>query len=321
MFLALAGGVGGAKLARGLVRVLAPEDLLIAVNTGDDFEHLGLYISPDLDTVTYTLAGRENPETGWGLAGEAWRFMEALAELGGEAWFRLGDRDLATHIERTRRLRAGDSLSSITEDFCRRFGIAHRVVPMSDDPVRTVVETEIGRLSFQDYFVRHKSAPSVSGLEFDGHDTASPNPALREALQSDDLSAIILCPSNPFLSIMPILAVPGVRRALEQRRAPLVAVSPIIAGKALKGPAAEVMRGLGHDPSAAGVAEVYGGLLDGLVIDTVDTDSADAIAAAGPEVSVTDTVMKNAAGSERLAEQVVAFARTITPRASRANPA
>jgi LPPG:FO 2-phospho-L-lactate transferase len=300
-----------------LIRVLAPEDLLIAVNTGDDFEHLGLHVSPDLDTVMYTLAGRENPKTGWGLAGETWQFMDALGELGGETWFKLGDRDLATHVERTRRLHAGESLSAITGDFCRRSGIAHRVVPMSDDPVRTVVETDIGRLSFQDYFVRHKSAPKVSGIEFDGQDAATPNPMFLGALDGEDLHAIIICPSNPFLSIMPILAVPGVRRALEQRRAPVVAVSPIIGGKALKGPAAEVMRGFGHDASAGGVAEIYGALLDGLVIDTVDVQAAAEIERDGPRVLATDTVMKNAADSARLADQVVAFARTLAPRASR----
>lgn len=319
MILALAGGVGGAKLARGLVKVLAPEDLLIAVNTGDDFEHLGLHVSPDLDTVMYTLAGRENPETGWGLAGETWQFMDALAGLGGETWFRLGDRDLATHVERTRRLHAGESLTSITDDFCRRSGVAHPVVPMSDDPVRTVVETEMGRLSFQDYFVRHKSAPRVTNLEFDGQQRASPTPAFREALERTDLSAIIICPSNPYLSIMPILAVPGVRAALEQRRAPVVAVSPIIGGKALKGPAAAVMRSLGHDASAEGVAGIYGELLDGLMIDTVDAEAAAAIERDGPRVMVTDTVMKNAADSARLAEQAVKFARTLTPPASRTN--
>lgn len=313
MILSLAGGVGGAKLARGLVKVLAPDDLLIAVNTGDDFEHLGLHVSPDIDTVMYTLAGRENPETGWGLAGETWQFMESLEALGGETWFRLGDRDLATHIERTRRLHAGEPLSAITEDFCRRFGIAHRVVPMSDDPIRTVVDTEIGRLSFQDYFVRHQSAPRVNGVEFDGHGAATLNPAFREVLASADLTAIIICPSNPFLSIMPILAVPGVRHALEQRKAPVVAVSPIIGGKALKGPAAEVMRGLGHDASAAGVARIYGALLDGLMIDTVDADAAAAIERDGTRVMVTNTVMKNAAGSAALAEHALTFARNLAP--------
>jgi len=317
VFLALAGGVGGAKLARGLVQVLAPEDLLIVVNTGDDFEHLGLHVSPDLDTVIYTLAGRENPKTGWGLAGETWQFMDALANLGGETWFQLGDRDLATHVERTRRLHTGDTLSQVTEDFCRCFGIAHPVAPMTEDRFRTIVETDIGRLTFQDYFVRHKGAPKVREITFDGQDAAKPNPAFRDTLQSDDLSGIILCPSNPFLSIMPILAVPGVRRALEQRRAPLVAISPIIGGKALKGPAAEVMRGLGHDASAAGVAEVYGGLLDGLVIDTVDAQAAVVIERDGPRVMVTDTVMRNVGDSARLAKQAVTFAHSLSPRAVR----
>jgi len=319
VFVALAGGVGGAKLARGLVKVLAPEDLLIAVNTGDDFEHLGLHISPDIDTVTYTLAGRENPETGWGLTGETWQFMDALRGLGGETWFQHGDRDLATHVERTRRLRSGDTLSQVTKEFCERFGITHPVVPMTDDRFRTIVETDIGRLSFQDYFVRHKGVPTVAEIQFDGQPTVAPNPEFYDALRSGDLTGIILCPSNPFLSIMPILAVPGIRRALEQRRAPLVAVSPIIGGKALKGPAAEVMRSLGHEASSSGIAEVYGDLLDGLVIDTIDAAAAPAIERDGPRVLVTDSVMKDVDDSTRLAEQTVAFVRDLAPRVGRVN--
>lgn len=316
MFLAFAGGVGGAKLARGLVEVLAPEELFIAVNTGDDFEHLGLHVSPDLDTVMYTLADCQNPETGWGQAGETWQFMDALKRLGGETWFLLGDRDLATHIERTRRLGAGDTLSDITADFCRRLGINHAVVPATDQPVRTVVTTDVGRLSFQDYFVRHKGAPKVIDIAFDGRRDATPNTRLQTLLDDDALEGIILCPSNPFLSVMPILSVPGIRPALEGRRVPLVAVSPIVGGKAIKGPAADIMRSFEIEVSAAGIAKVYGDLLDGLIIDTVDADLAETIANGGPEVLVTDTVMNSVADSTDLAHAAVSFARSLAPRVS-----
>lgn len=308
MFVALAGGVGGAKLARGLADLLTPENLMVVVNTGDDFEHLGLSISPDIDTVMYTLAGLNNPVTGWGLAGETWQFMEALALLGGETWFKLGDRDLATHVERTWRLRSGESLTRVTRSQCKRLGVRHRVVPMTDDPLRTFVRTEIGRLSFQDYFVRHQCRPAVTAIEFDGEDKAEPNVGVLDALGDDRLAAIVICPSNPFLSIMPILALAGMRKALDECAAPIIAVSPIIGGRAIKGPAADVMRRLGHVPSAKGVAQIYGALLDGLVIDEEDARLAGEIAALGLKVKVTDTIMRDATGSARLAADVIAFA-------------
>jgi LPPG:FO 2-phospho-L-lactate transferase len=310
--LAFAGGVGGAKLARGLAMILAPDALTVAVNTGDDFEHLGLHVSPDLDTVMYTLAGRNDQETGWGLAGETWRFMEALEALGGETWFKLGDQDLATHIERTRLLAEGRTLSEVTGVLAARFGIDHAIVPMSDDPVRTMLDTDQGRLAFQDYFVRLRATPEVSGIDFAGSANAAPSAPLAAALASDRLAAIVLCPSNPVLSILPILDVPGVRALIGDRRVPLVAISPIIGGKAVKGPAVAVMRSLGHEASAAGVAAFYRDLaLDGLVIDRVDAADAELIEAAGTKVLITDALMRDADDSARLAGEVLAFAATL----------
>ena len=227
MLMALAGGVGGAKLAAGLERVLG-DGLSVVVNTGDDFEHLGLAISPDLDTVMYTVAGLNNPVTGWGLAGETWEFMAMLERLGGESWFRLGDGDLAVHVERTRRLGAGESLSSVTAALCARLGIRCRIVPMSDDPVRTVVLTEGGEMPFQDYFVRLRCEPRVRGLRFDGAQLASMSEGFAGTLDSAALAGIVFCPSNPYLSIDPILALNGVDARLRTRRAPAVAVSPIV---------------------------------------------------------------------------------------------
>jgi len=305
---ALSGGVGGAKLALGLYRTLPPARLMVVCNTGDDFEHLGLSISPDLDTVLYTLAGIANPETGWGRANETWTFMQALEQLGGETWFRLGDADLAMHIERTRRLAAGESLSAISDDFCRRLAVHARVVPMCDEPVRTMVQTENGILPFQRYFVERRCAPKVTGFEFRGASEASPTPALCQALESERLEAVVICPSNPFISIDPILAVPGLRAAIAGCRAPVVAVSPIIGGRAVKGPTAKMMAELGVPTSARAVAEHYGDLLDGCVLDHADADQARAIAA--PCLS-TQTLMRSEDDKTKLASEVLAFARRI----------
>lgn len=305
---ALAGGVGGAKLAHGLAMVLRPADLAIVVNTGDDFRHLGLHVSPDLDTVMYTLAGLNNQVQGWGLEGETWNFMAATERMGGETWFRLGDRDLATHVERTRRL-GRESLSAITADLCRRLGVQHAVVPMSDDPVRTLVDTDRGRLAFQDYFVRLRCAPRVRRLQFQGARQARPSAGFRAALKSDRLQAIVLCPSNPFLSIDPILSVPGIRAALKERRAPLVAVSPLIGGQAVKGPAAKIMGELDMPTTPAGIARHYRGLLDGLVIDRADAALAGELGKL--PVLVTDTLMTGAADKSRLAGEVLKFARRL----------
>ena len=307
--LALAGGVGGAKLAEGLAAILPPGQLTVAVNVGDDFEHLGVRISPDIDTVTYTLSGLNNQEQGWGLAGETWQFMESLERLGGETWFRLGDKDMATHIERTRRLKAGETLSDVTLDFARRLGIKQPIVPVSDDPVRTMVTTDQGVLAFQDYFVRLRCAPRVERLEFAGAADAKLSPAFAAALSAPDLQAIIVCPSNPFLSIQPILSIGGVRDALERRRIPMIAVSPIIDGQAVKGPAAKIMDELGMAVSSAGVAAFYGKLLDGLMIDTVDARLKDEIA--GPAIDITNTMMRNADDRRRLAREALAFAERL----------
>lgn len=306
MIIALAGGVGGAKLAAGLVLVLPPEELIIGVNTGDDFEHLGLHISPDLDTVMYTLAGIADRQAGWGQAGETWSFMRALERLGGPTWFKLGDRDLATHAERTRRLRAGESLSDATRALCERLGVRHTVVPMSDDPVRTIVHTERGALEFQHYFVREQCEPRAMRFEYRGCETARPSRALLEAFNRRDLGGVIFCPSNPHLSIAPILAVPGMREAIENcGRA--VAVSPIIAGRAVKGPAAKIMRELGIEPSSVEVARFFRGLARALVIDRADAALSAQIEALGIEAVAADTLMQVDADRERLARVCTAL--------------
>ncbi len=292
MILALAGGVGGAKLAFGLSRVLPPEELTIVVNTGDDFRHLGVHVSPDLDTVLYTLAGIANPETGWGQADESWRFMEALGRLGGPTWFRLGDRDLATNVERTRRLANGELLSEVTRALCEALGVRHGVVPMSDDPVRTIVHTDAGELEFQEYFVRRRCEPRVRRIEYRGADAARPSPAFAAALARPDLHGIIFCPSNPYLSIAPILALPGVREALENRSVRAVAVSPIIGGRAVKGPAAKIMAELGLDASSIEIARFYARLADLLLVDREDANLAAPIEAAGPRARVARTLMQ-----------------------------
>ena len=312
--LALAGGVGGAKLVNGLAAVLGPGELAIAVNTGDDFEHLGLHISPDLDSVMYRLAGLNDPERGWGLRDETWQFMAALETLGGETWFRLGDRDLATHVERTRRLAAGETLSDVTGVLCRALGIAHPVIPMSDDPVRTVVLSGGARIPFQRYFVEQACAPAVEGFVFEGAEQAGAAPALAAALASPDLAAIVICPSNPFVSIRPILSIPAVAHALSRRRAPVVAVSPLIGGAAVKGPAAKMMAEMDLPVSSAGIAASYGPLIDGLVIDAGDAGEAATLPATGPAVRCAPTLMRNAADEQALARAVLDFAAGLEPR-------
>jgi LPPG:FO 2-phospho-L-lactate transferase len=267
---ALCGGVGGAKLAHGLTLALPPDELSLIVNTGDDFRHLGLHISPDLDSVMYALAGLSDPLRGWGRCEETWTFMEALKTLGGDSWFQLGDGDLATHVERTRRLAQGDSLSRVTAQLCQALGIAARVLPMSDDAVRTRVLTADGWLDFQEYFVHRQCQPAVQDFTFAGAPTARAQPEALAALQRDDLRAIIICPSNPFVSVDPILAVPGLRAAIQAAAAPAIAVTPIIGGKAIKGPAAKMMAELGLEVSGAAVARRYADLIQGFVIDALD---------------------------------------------------
>lgn len=312
-YVTLSGGVGGAKLALGMTHAVDPEDLLVVANTGDDFEHLGLTVCPDLDTLMYTLAGLANPETGWGRAGETGTFMRALAALGGETWFFLGDGDLATHVERTRRLRAGESLAAITADFCKRLGIAASVVPMSDDPVRTMVQTPAGELAFQHYFVREQCRPAVTGFRFDGAERARPHPELLTALAGEALEAVLIAPSNPYISIDPILAVPGVRQAVAACRAPVVAVSPIVGGRAIKGPTAKMMAELGLPATVLSVAEHYHGLIDGLVLDREDGETAarqvrDRL---GLRTLVTDAVMTTLEDRVRLAREAIRFAAEI----------
>lgn len=301
---ALAGGVGGAKLAHGLAQALPPEALTVIVNTGDDFEHLGLPISPDLDTVMYTLAGLANPATGWGLAGETWNFLTALERLGSPTWFRLGDHDLATHIERRRRLAAGETLTEVTAALCRALGVGPRVLPMTDDRLRTMVQTDAGELEFQEYFVHRQCAPIVSGFRFAGEETARPTAAVLAALRTTDV--VILCPSNPFVSLGPILRLPGVRAALVGK--PVVAVSPIVGGQALKGPAAKMLAELGLEVSALAVARGYADILTGFVLDAIDADLEPAVAALGLPVLVTDTIMRTDADRARLATEGLAFA-------------
>lgn len=301
---ALAGGVGGAKLVDGLAAVLSPEDLTVVVNTGDDFEHLGLTICPDLDTVTYTLAGLANPETGWGRADESWDFLQALEQLGGPTWFRLGDRDLALHVERTRRLSAGEPLSSVTRGLCARLGVQVRLIPMSDQPVPTLVETDQGRLAFQEYFVARRCEPAVRGFEYAGAERSEPAPRVLDALR--DCELVVFCPSNPWVSLDPILAVPGVRSAIEGK--PSIGVSPIVGGEAIKGPAAKMYRELGIQPSAAAVGEHYAGLLQALVIDRLDAGLAEAVAALGMRPFVTDTLMTDREARIRLAGELLSFA-------------
>jgi LPPG:FO 2-phospho-L-lactate transferase len=303
--LALSGGVGGAKLACGLARVLEPGALTIVANTGDDFEHLGLHISPDIDTLIYALAGLQNEQTGWGRRDETWSFMEALAALGGEIWFKLGDRDLALHVERTRRLNAGQRLSEITVDIARALGVLSRIVPMTDDRVRTRVLTAGGILEFQRYFVQARCVPEVTGFIFDGAEEASPHPAIITAIEDPDLRAIILCPSNPFISIGPMLAIPDLRSALVGSQAPVIAVSPIIGGQAVKGPTAKMMKELGFDVDAAAVAAHYHDLIDGFVIDTAD---AELVRHIGVPVDVRPILMCDQADREKLARAVLDFA-------------
>jgi LPPG:FO 2-phospho-L-lactate transferase len=278
---------------------LAPEDLMVVVNTGDDFEHLGLSISPDLDTVMYTLAGLANAVTGWGLAGESWNFLVALERLGGETWFRIGDRDLATHVERTRRLETGETLTAVTRALCAALKVGPRVLPMTDDRSRTVVATDEGELAFQEYFVHRQCRPRVSGFIFEGE--ARPTGEVLEVL--DEAELIVICPSNPFVSIGPILALPGVRERLQER--PVVAVTPIVGGQAIKGPAAKMMTELKSEVSPVAVARYYAGLLNSFVLDVVDEGMAGDLARDGLKVAVTDTIMRSDADRARLAQEVL----------------
>jgi len=308
---ALAGGVGGAKLVDGLAALLSPEDLTIIVNTGDDFEYLSLKISPDLDTVCYTLAGLANPQTGWGLVGDTWVTHRALAEVDGPDWFQLGDQDLATHLVRTERLRMGDRLTSVTRDFCIQWGVGHPVYPMSDDTVRTIVHTADARsLGFQEYFVKLGCQPVVRSFEFKGSNTARPVAEAMKALK--DCDVVVVAPSNPWVSIDPILSVPGYLGVLKEKT--VVAVSPLIGGKALKGPAAKIVRELGKKPSASAVADHYRFFLDGFVFDSQDCDELEKIKGWRIIPLVTDILMKDRADRIRLSQETLTFCETILNR-------
>lgn len=328
---ALAGGVGGAKLVDGLAQIHPPQDLAIVVNTGDDFEHLGLRICPDLDTVCYTLAGLANHATGWGRSGETWNALESLAELGGPAWFRLGDRDLGTHLERTRLLRKGLTLSQVTQRFCKSWEISPTVLPMSDDSVATIVYTDEGKLPFQEYFVRRQCRPRVSAFEFQGAEHVLPAPGVMDSLAGAEI--VIFCPSNPWVSIDPILALPGIQAELTSKgiserspgvlhrtvgiERPVVAVSPIIGGEAVKGPAAKMYAELGVEPSALAVARHYGsgtegGLLSGFVMDNIDAALEKDVRSLGIDTLVTDTLMHTNLDRTRLAKEVLDFGESLS---------
>ncbi|MFN8490235.1 MAG: 2-phospho-L-lactate transferase [Caldilineaceae bacterium] len=310
---ALAGGVGGAKLAAGLQAVLDPGHLTVIVNTGDDFEHWGLSICPDLDTVLYNLASINNPEMGWGRAGESHAALGTMSELGGEDWFRLGDKDLALHLRRTEWLRQGISLTEVTERLRRILGVPSCILPMSDDPVRTLVHTDEGDLPFQHYFVRCRCEPVVIDLTFVGAAEARLSDDAHDALATADL--IVFCPSNPYLSIDPILSIPGLRQQLRRSRAPKIAVSPIIGGQAVKGPAAKMMRELGHMISPLTVVDHFDGLLTGFVLDEADAVLREAV---DLPALVTNTLMTDLESKARLAQQVIDFGTELRPASSTA---
>ena len=303
--LALAGGVGGAKLAAGLEAALPPGDLSVVVNTADDFDLWGLRICPDLDTVMYTLAGIANPETGWGIAGESFGALEMLARYGEDTWFKLGDRDLATHVLRTTKLRSGEPLTRITADLSGALGVESAMLPMCDEPVATVLDTPDGPLEFQDYFVRRRQSDEVLGMRLQGVGDARPTEAVLRALAGADL--VVLCPSNPVVSIGPILAVPGMREALASSSVPKIAVSPIVGGRALKGPADRMLASLGHEVSAVGVSRMYEGLVSAMVIDGVDEGERLRIEALGMRVLVTAVIMRDEQDRVRLAREVLGF--------------
>ncbi len=309
-YLALSGGVGGAKLALGLSQVLNEEQLLVVVNTGDDFQHLGVSISPDIDTLIYTLSGLNNKELGWGRQDESWNFMQACEELGMGTWFRLGDKDLALHLFRTQALSQGLTLSEVTRQLCKRFNIKTQIVPMSDDPVKTFVNTTIGRLPFQEYFVKHRCEPEVTGLEYEGIDNAKISLSFDQYLNEPALQAIIICPSNPFLSIQPILSLPMMRDKLKEITPPVIVVSPIVEGQALKGPTAKMMEELNIDCDVNGVVELYADIADGIIIDNKDSAYVEEIESRGIKVHTSNIVMQSLQDRIDLAREVIQFSKT-----------
>lgn len=309
---ALAGGVGGAKLAHGLQLAMGDDgELTVVVNTADDFRLYGLHISPDLDTVLYTLAGIANPETGWGIRDDTFHALDMIGRYGEDPWFRLGDRDFATHVLRTHRLEAGRSLTEIMDELGAALGVRTSIVPMTDEPVATLVDTPAGRLDFQQYFVARRHADQVLGVVFDGIEHATVSSVARNRIAIADV--IVFCPSNPIVSIGPILAVPGMRDAIAAASGHRVCVSPIVGGQALKGPAADMLRSLGHEVSSLGVARLYEGLIDTIVVDRADTSLVPAIEALGIDVLVTETVMRSESDRRELATRVLRLAMERQP--------
>jgi len=311
-YVILSGGVGGAKLVQGFANLLPNDQVAVIANTGDDFVHLGLPVSPDLDTLMYTLAGIANPATGWGLANETYRFMESLKALGGEDWFTLGDGDIATHIRRKQLLDDGADLYEATTVLREQLNVAVDLIPMSNDSVATLVHSDEGVLGFQDYFVRRQAGPKVEKLVYSGSDSANATPAALQALQQDSLEAVVITPSNPYLSIDPILSLRDIRAALEDTNTPVIAVSPVVGGKALKGPTAKIMAELGIDCSVLSIAEHYRGLIDGLIIDEADAGYRDQLEATGIAIEVAPTVMTSLAVKTQLAKTVAEFAARLT---------
>ena len=304
-YLAITGGVGGAKLALGLSKLLSAEEIFFAVNTGDDLEYSGLYIAPDIDTLTYTLAGINNPETGWGQANDTWSVMENLQLLEGDTWFKLGDQDLALNLRRTQLIKQGYSLSESTEKICAALKISHKIIPISNDPVRTLVQTDDGMLSFQDYFVRKGYQPEVRQIHFEGASTANLNPLIKQQLdEPSKLDGIIICPSNPYVSIDPLLSIQGAREILIQSKVPIVAVSPIVDGDAIKGPTAKIMKELGITPGASSIAQHYGELLSGFVLDHKDLEISNSIKTT---TMTANTVMLTLDDKVALARKVISF--------------
>lgn len=306
--IALTGGIGGAKLVLGLYRELPSDSLTVVCNTADDFEHLGLHISPDIDTILYTLAGLSSPKRGWGRRNESWTFMKALASLGGETWFQLGDGDLAMHVERTRRLASGETLAQVTHHLAQKLGIRARILPMSDDRVRTMVVTGGGRLPFQHYFVKEQCRPTVKGFEYEGAGKAKPVREVVERLGDPRLKAVIICPSNPFLSIEPILAVRGFAQALAVCKTPVIAVSPLIGGRAVKGPTAKIMKELGIPAEPSSILQRYRNYIDGIVIDQADRKYAGSL---GIPCLATATLMRTSRDKRRLARTALEFAKQL----------
>jgi len=300
---ALAGGVGGAKLALGFSHILGSEELTVVVNTADDDHFYGLHVSPDLDTVLYTLAGVSNAEMGWGLAGESFRTLDRLKEYGVDAWFNLGDLDLATHLYRTKMLDEGKTLSEVCQQLAKSLGVEHKILPVTDSPIKTMVETQDGIMSFQEYFVKNRCDPIVKSIDFNGSSNCTVTPGVRRAVLNMDL--LVFCPSNPFVSIAPILSVPGFKEMIESFSGKSIGVSPIVGGEAIKGPAAKMLKELGHDVSPVGVARQYVGLCNTFIIDEKDVDLKQEIESLGMNVFVTQTIMETDQDKKRLAEYIL----------------